>query len=97
MSLQENQLAITTGLTYEDYVLFPDDGRRHELIGGEHYVTPAPTTVHQRFLGNVHHALKAYILNHGGGEAFFAPVDVLLSDKDVVRPDLIYVSAARRE
>ena len=28
--------------TYEDYLAFPDDGRRHELIDGEHFVTPAP-------------------------------------------------------
>lgn len=26
--------------TYEDYLGFPDDGRRHELIDGEHVVTP---------------------------------------------------------
>ena len=25
-------------LTYDDYVLFPDDGKLHELIDGEHYV-----------------------------------------------------------
>ena len=34
--------------TYEDYLLFPDDGRRHELIGGEHYVSPSPVKKHQR-------------------------------------------------
>jgi len=34
--------------TYEDYILFPDDGKRHELIDGEHYMTPAPSTRHQR-------------------------------------------------
>ena len=28
-------------LTYDDFVLFPDDGKRHELIDGEHYVTPS--------------------------------------------------------
>ena len=27
-------------LTYDDFVQFPDDGKRHELIDGEHYVTP---------------------------------------------------------
>ena len=27
-------------LTYDDFVLFPDDGQRHELIDGEHYVLP---------------------------------------------------------
>jgi len=34
-------------LTYDDFVLFPDDGKRHELIDGEHYVTPSPTLKHQ--------------------------------------------------
>ena len=29
-------------LTYDDFVNFPDDGQRHELIDGEHYVTPSP-------------------------------------------------------
>ena len=40
-------------LTYDDYVLFPDDGLRHELIDGEHYVTPAPVLRHQRISGNL--------------------------------------------
>jgi hypothetical protein len=31
-------------LTYDDFVLFPDDGKRHELIDGEHYVTASPNT-----------------------------------------------------
>ncbi len=37
----------STKLTYDDYLLFPDDGRRHELIDGEQYVTPAPSLRHQ--------------------------------------------------
>ena len=35
-------------LTYDDYVLFPEGGKRHELIDGEHYVTPSPNTKHQQ-------------------------------------------------
>jgi hypothetical protein len=34
-------------LTYDDFVHFPDDGMRHELIDGEHYVTPSPNRIHQ--------------------------------------------------
>ena len=34
-------------LTYDDFVHFPDDGKRHELIDGEHYVTPSPNSKHQ--------------------------------------------------
>ncbi len=40
--------ARSSKLTYEDYVLFPDDGKRHEIIDGDHYETPAPKTKHQR-------------------------------------------------
>jgi hypothetical protein len=40
-------------LTYDDFVLFPDDGKRHELIDGEHYVTPSPNLKHQKVLGNL--------------------------------------------
>ena len=40
-------------LTYDDYVLFPEDGKRHELIDGEHYVTPTPVRKHQALVGNL--------------------------------------------
>lgn len=33
-------------LTYADYVRLPDDLLRHEIIDGEHFVTPAPVTRH---------------------------------------------------
>jgi hypothetical protein len=36
-------------LTYDDFVLFPDDGKRHELIDGEHYVTRRPISSTSRF------------------------------------------------
>ncbi len=31
-------------LTYQDYVCYPDDGKRHEIIDGEHYMNAAPST-----------------------------------------------------
>jgi len=33
-------------LTYEDFLLFPEDGLRHELIGGEHFVSPSRSRKH---------------------------------------------------
>jgi Uma2 family endonuclease len=35
-------------LTYEDYEQIPDDGMRHEILDGEHYVSPSPVRKHQR-------------------------------------------------
>ena len=48
-------------LTYDDFVLFPDDGLRHELIDGEHYVTPSPTPKHQQVSLNITYALETYL------------------------------------
>jgi Uma2 family endonuclease len=84
-------------LTYDDYLLFPDDGQRHELIDGEHYVTPTPILPHQRVLGNLYFAIRGYLESHKLGEVFMAPLDVILSKHDVVEPDLLYVSNERRD
>lgn len=83
-----------TRLTYEDFLLFPDDGRRHELIDGEHYVSAAPNTRHQRISHRLVLALGTYVVSHPGvGEVFAAPFDVVISDSDVVEPDLMFVAA----
>ena len=82
-------------LTYDDFVLFPDDGKRHELIDGEHYVTPSPNLKHQKVSGNVHLLIGVWLEDHPIGQIFYAPFDVVFSRYDVVEPDLLYVSNAR--
>jgi Uma2 family endonuclease len=82
-------------LTYADYLLFPDDNLRHEVIGGEHFVTPSPVTRHQRISRDLFYLLMQYLKEHPLGEAFYAPFDVILSDSDIVVPDLFYVSRER--
>ena len=84
-------------LTYDDFVLFPDDGKRHELIDGEHYVTPSPNTKHQAVCGNLHGLMWHYPRQHPIGKVYMAPLDVVFSHFDVVEPDLLYVSEARRD
>jgi Uma2 family endonuclease len=82
-------------LTYDDFVLFPDDGLRHELIDGEHYVTLSPNTKHQKVLGNMHLLIGTWLRAHPLGEAFLAPFDVVFTPFDVVEPDLLYMSNER--
>lgn len=82
-------------LTYDDFVLFPDDGKRHELIDGEHYVTPSPNTRHQTIVGTLHFLIRTHLETHPIGRIFVAPFDVVFSQFDVVEPDLLYVSNAR--
>jgi len=82
-------------LTYDDFVLFPDDGKRHELIDGEHFVTPSPNTKHQVVCGNLYWLLRSHLQQHPLGRLFFAPFDVVFSMFDVVEPDLLYMSHER--
>lgn len=84
-------------LTYEDFLAFPADGRRHELVDGEHVVTPSPDARHQDVAGRLFLALGSFIEHHPVGKVYFAPLDVILSDTDVVQPDILFVSSARSE
>jgi Uma2 family endonuclease len=82
-------------LTYDDFLLFPDDGKRHELIDGEHYVTPSPNTRHQRISGRLYLLIGNWLEAHPIGQLFYAPFDVVFSNFDVVEPDLLYMSNER--
>jgi Uma2 family endonuclease len=87
--------AASVKFTYDDFLTFPEDGQRHEIIDGEHYVTPSPNTKHQRVSGTLHVSLANYLAPHPRGEVFAAPFDVIFSELDVVEPDLIYISRER--
>ena len=84
-------------LTYDDFVLFPDDGKRHELIDGEHYVTPSPNLKHQAISRNMVASIWSYLRQHPVGRVYTAPLDVVFSHFDVVEPDLLFVAESRRE
>ena len=83
-------------LTYQDYRHFPDDGRRHEIIDGEHYVSPSPSTNHQNASRHIQFALYEQIERSGRGHVFNAPMDLELAPVDVVQPDLIVVLDEQR-
>ena len=82
-------------LTYDDFLLFPDDGKRHELIDGEHYVTPSPNVRHQSISGSLYLLIGNWLEEHRIGRVFYAPLDVIMSNFDVVEPDLLYMSNER--
>ena len=82
-------------LTYEDYVSIPEDGRRHEIVDGEHVVSPAPTPSHQKVSRWIQYQLFERIERPGLGQVIYAPIDVHLSQFDLAQPDLVVVMDAR--
>ncbi len=87
-------LNVETKLTYADYLKTPDD-ERCELLNGELVMSPSPKEIHQYILGNLYLKLGAFVRERGLGKIYFAPFDVVLSDTDVVQPDLLFVSDDR--
>jgi Uma2 family endonuclease len=83
-------------LTYEDFVRFPDDGFRHEIIDGVHYVTASPNLRHQQLLGRLFYAIETALRAQPVGSVFLSPFDVVFTKWDVVEPDLLFVSSAQR-
>ncbi|MEA2601740.1 MAG: hypothetical protein QOF89_2732 [Acidobacteriota bacterium] len=82
-------------LTYDDYVLIPEDGQRHEILDGEHYVSPAPLTRHQLISVRLTGRLEPFVRERRLGWVLPAPTDVVLSPYDVVQPDLFFISIER--
>jgi Uma2 family endonuclease len=82
-------------LTYADYLHLPAD-RRWELIEGVPHVVPSPNRRHQELLGRLFVPVYEYLAEHGGGQVFLAPFDTVLTDIDVVQPDIVFVADADR-
>ena len=80
--------------TYQDYKTAPED-KRYELLEGELLLVPAPTTHHQMISRRLFMGLEIFVTSQGLGEIFYSPCDVVLSNYDVVQPDLLFVSNAR--
>ncbi|NPB03111.1 MAG: Uma2 family endonuclease [Thermotogae bacterium] len=77
--------------TYEDYLRNTDEGR-YELINGRLEKMPAPSFMHQRVLSKLFVKLRLWVENRGKGEVLPAPFDVILGEKLVVQPDIVFIA-----
>jgi len=87
--------AVHPRVSFAELCRWPDDGRRYELYDGEVIVVPAPIPRHQRVGNNVESLLREYEKG-SGGLMFHAPFDVVLTEYDVVQPDVVFFRAERR-
>lgn len=78
--------------TYAEFARLPSDGsKRHEIIDGKLYVTPSPSSGHQRVVMRLLARLHPFVQEHGLGEVFPGPLDILFAEGDYVEPDVLFV------
>jgi len=80
--------------TYQDYLCLPED-KRYEIIEGELTMVPSPSWSHQTISMKIFQALANYVATRNIGEVRYAPVDVILSEEDVLQPDILYIAKPR--
>ena len=85
---------LTTKFTYEDYLKTSDD-ERYELLDGELIIMPAPSIAHQHVAMKLGTRLDTFVEEGNLGVLYSAPTDVVLSDTEVVQPDLLFISSER--
>ena len=81
-------------LTYQDYLNAPDD-ERYELLNGELILVASPNMDHQDVVTNLGTHVSVFVREGDLGKLYFAPTDVILSDTEVVQPDLLFISKER--
>jgi len=84
-------MATAIRFTYQDYLQLSED-RRYEIVDGDLYVVPAPIPYHQKVSRNFEFLLYEYVKKHDVGEVLHAPCDLLLSESDVVQPDIMFIA-----
>jgi Uma2 family endonuclease len=80
--------------TYDDYLQLPED-KRYELIEGEFFMVPSPSYQHQAISIELFRALDNYARSRSLGKVIYAPLDVVLSEENVLQPDIMFISRER--
>jgi Uma2 family endonuclease len=82
-------------LTYSD-LADTADGDAAELVGGEVFGVPRPSPLHQLVVIRIVEVLQTFRRRYGG-LAFCAPIELVLSDADVLRPDVLFFKRGREQ
>ncbi len=77
--------------TTADLELFPDDGKRYEIIDGELFVTRSPHWKHQEVCVKIGTQLEIWSTQTGLGRVAYAP-GIIFTNADNVIPDVVWAS-----
>src|SRR5688572_9627926 len=82
--------------TYDEMVAeLPESNLPMELWDGELIMSPTPIPNHQRIVYRCAKLLEVFVTAKKLGEVFLSPLDVVLSQRRVVQPDVFFISKSR--
>lgn len=79
--------------TVDDFEDFPEwpDSNLVELLNGELFMVPSPSTLHQRITKEIEFQIESFLQKNTIAELFHAPYDVQLGKENLVIPDIVVV------
>lgn len=81
-------MALPRAWTLDDLDRLPDDGNRYEVLHGELFVTPPPSTDHETAIARLNQRLVPFVEKHGLGLVFIGH-PVIRTPESHLEPDLI--------
>ena len=82
--------------TYDEMVAeLPETNLPIELWNGEIVMSPAPHPRHQEIVLNFAQRLKEFVTVGKLGKVYVSPVDVVLTQRRVVQPDVLFIAKHR--
>jgi Uma2 family endonuclease len=82
--------------TYDEMVAeLPETNLPVELWDGEIIMSPTPVPNHQRVVSRLFKLMDSFVTENKLGEVFISPLDVILTQKRVVQPDVFFISQSR--
>lgn len=82
--------------TYDEMsAKLPETNQPIELWDGELIMGDAPTPKHQASVFELAKSIDKFVKENKLGRIFISPIDVVLSQRRVVQPDIVFVSTAK--
>jgi Uma2 family endonuclease len=81
--------------TVEDYLLLGEMTTSCQLIDGDLIMSPSPSPCHQRISRRIFNSLSKFAQE--GDEVFYAPIDLYIDEKNVLQPDLLFISNENKD
>lgn len=96
---EQSHYAKQGGYTYTDYLKLPEElGYRYEILEGFLVKEPSPLKNHQRVCAALFRQLADFFDDFDPkGELFFAPLDMTLTECNVLQPDILFISGVRQK